>query len=287
MSQNNKEPNHQSTCTKCGWIFSDSDKYNWHINLEVPCVVPVSDSVRQQQTIKYLRAQCALLQQQLDELKSIRPARIHPNTRLHHYIPNDLSTAQPILSEHLIPKVSHPAPSNQSISNSQSSQLSTPFNHLTPQESSTKTDNGVVMISDTEGVQLYYKDGKLHRDGDLPAIIYPDGRKKWCKDGVLHRDGDLPAIVYPDSSRLWYRRGELHRDGDLPAIFYRNGYKSWYKKGKLHRDGDLPAIIYPDGEREWCKNGVLHRDGDKPAIVKPDGYQAWYVEGNFIRDLDK
>lgn len=29
--------------------------------------------------------------------------------------------------------------------------------------------------------KYYYKDGKLHRDGDLPAIEWTDGTKKYYK----------------------------------------------------------------------------------------------------------
>lgn len=40
----------------------------------------------------------------------------------------------------------------------------------------------------------WYKNGKLHRDNDLPAVI--DGvNKKWYKYGKLHRDNDLPAVI--------------------------------------------------------------------------------------------
>src|SRR5689334_2595208 len=41
--------------------------------------------------------------------------------------------------------------------------------------------------------QVSYKEGKLHGEGDLPAIISTEG-KFWYKNGLRHRDGDLPAI---------------------------------------------------------------------------------------------
>jgi hypothetical protein len=49
----------------------------------------------------------------------------------------------------------------------------------------------------------YYQEGKHHRDGDLPAVIYyaDDGVTPTCVEyyceGKRHRDGDLPAV-------LWY-----------------------------------------------------------------------------------
>ena len=58
-----------------------------------------------------------------------------------------------------------------------------------------------------------------------------DGGRAWYKDGKLHRDGDLPAIEWADGTRYWYKNDELHRDGDKPAIECPNGYRAWYKNG--------------------------------------------------------
>jgi len=41
-------------------------------------------------------------------------------------------------------------------------------------------------IMDGWGTKSWYnKDGKLHRDNDLPAVIYKDGIKYWFKNGNL------------------------------------------------------------------------------------------------------
>ena len=32
--------------------------------------------------------------------------------------------------------------------------------------------------------KIWYKNGKLHRDNDLPAIEYSNGDKVWCKNGI-------------------------------------------------------------------------------------------------------
>jgi hypothetical protein len=37
---------------------------------------------------------------------------------------------------------------------------------------------------DEKGNQEWYQNGLLHRDNDLPAIIYEDGGQKWYKNGV-------------------------------------------------------------------------------------------------------
>jgi hypothetical protein len=108
---------------------------------------------------------------------------------------------------------------------------------------------------------FWYRDGKLHRDGDLPALIWADGSQYWFKHGKLHRDGDLPAQIHSNGTQLWYQHGKLHRDGDLPAAICSIGTQSWYQHGKRHRDGDLPALIRADGTHIWYKHGELHRDG--------------------------
>lgn len=90
-----------------------------------------------------------------------------------------------------------------------------------------------------EEVQTWYRERKLHRDGDLPARIWPDGLQEWFKNGKKHRDGDLPAFI--SSSGLvkkWYIRGHLHREGNLPAIIRddyivspNNSKYEWYIDG--------------------------------------------------------
>ena len=45
-------------------------------------------------------------------------------------------------------------------------------------------ENAKEVIIDENGTELHYLDGKLHRDGDQPAVIYKNGRKKWYRHGV-------------------------------------------------------------------------------------------------------
>ena len=65
----------------------------------------------------------------------------------------------------------------------------------------------------------------------VEAIQYADGDRHWYKDGKLHRDGDLPAVEFADGTRQWYKDGLLHRAGDLPAIEYASGAREWYRNG--------------------------------------------------------
>ena len=47
------------------------------------------------------------------------------------------------------------------------------------------------------GITEYYKNGVLHRDGDLPAVISARGDLEYWKNGRRHRDNG-PAIIRKD-----------------------------------------------------------------------------------------
>ena len=110
--------------------------------------------------------------------------------------------------------------------------------------------------------------------------VSPWGDVDWRNSqGQIHRDYDLPAVEYQDGRKVWFQNGLVHRDGDRPAFEGQNGAKQWYRNGKRHRDGDLPAIEAAEGTKEWRQNGKLHRDGDLPAIERADGTKEWWVNG--------
>ena len=61
------------------------------------------------------------------------------------------------------------------------------------------------------------------------------GDKRWFnEEGQLHRDNDLPAVIYADGSQFWYKNGELHRDNDLPAFIWADGSQYWWKNGRRY-----------------------------------------------------
>jgi hypothetical protein len=125
---------------------------------------------------------------------------------------------------------------------------------------------------------IHFKDGKAHRDDDLPAIEYANGSKAWYTNGNLHRDNGLPAIEYTNGDKNWYVNGNLHRDNGLPAIEYVDGSKEWYKNGKLHRDDDLPAIEFSIGSKAWYTNGKRYRYNNLPTIEYSSGYKDGYKD---------
>lgn len=147
--------------------------------------------------------------------------------------------------------------------------------------------NGVLHRDDdlpaivTKYYQAWYCNGVLHRDGDLPAYIHVNGvLLKWYEHGKLHRDGDLPAYIHIDGEQMWYQHGKLHRDDDLPAHIDTNGYQSWYQNGLCHRDHDKPAVI-AHHYQWWCQFDKFHRNGGRPALVTRYGHCQWYRYGHY------
>jgi hypothetical protein len=123
------------------------------------------------------------------------------------------------------------------------------------------------------GYQYWFKNGKIHRDNDLPAAIYSNGDQCWYKNGKKHRDNDLPAEIYANGYQFWYKNGLIHRDNDLPAVIFPSGHQYWYQNGKKHRDNDLPAEITSIGDLYWYINGKAHRENDLPARIFKNGDQ--------------
>ena len=76
----------------------------------------------------------------------------------------------------------------------------------------------------------------LHRGGDLPAIESIDGDKKWYKNGKKHREGGLPAAITMIEGKWWRKEwfvnNQLHREGDKPALKFQSGYKEWWVNGE-------------------------------------------------------
>lgn len=142
-------------------------------------------------------------------------------------------------------------------------------------------------VVDKDGNQRWYKDGKLHREDDQPAVILSDGTQAWYYLGKSHRDNDLPAIIGCDSGKSWYLNGKLHREGDQPAVISPTGAKKWYKDGLLHREDDLPAVIHKNGTKEWFLNDQRHRDNNLPALIWANGDQEWWCRGKLYQASDK
>jgi len=117
-----------------------------------------------------------------------------------------------------------------------------------------------------DGRELWYKDGELHRDDDLPAEIWEGGTiVRWYRHGYIHRDGDLPAEVYSENRiQIWRQFDQTHREHDKPA-WISGENKFWFWRGKQHREGDRPAVVNADGSLEWWVHGVRQIPADRRA----------------------
>ena len=89
------------------------------------------------------------------------------------------------------------------------------------------------IIRNDKGVVYYNSNNELHRDNDLPAVIWADGAQQWWVSGVSHRDNDLPAYIGADGSQAWWVNGVRHRDNDLPAYIGADGSQEWYVNGRF------------------------------------------------------
>ena len=92
----------------------------------------------------------------------------------------------------------------------------------------------------------------------IKTDIYGD-TYHYNKNDQLHRENDLPAIVYANGDKYWYKNDQYHRENDLPAIVLANGNKYWYKNDRLHRENDLPAVVLADCRTEYWIEGVKIR----------------------------
>lgn len=92
-------------------------------------------------------------------------------------------------------------------------------------------------ISKYRDTIFFYKDDKLHRDDDKPAII-TNNNKYYFTDNRLNRDNDKPAVIYSNG------RLEYYKDGNLYKIFDDN--KVTYLSNNLKHKLDGPAVVYSD-----------------------------------------
>lgn len=144
-------------------------------------------------------------------------------------------------------------------------------------------DNGPTFKHDL--VEVWYKDGLLHRSEDQPAVIfaYTDdilkefkysrdylgkihhiGEKYWFINGKLSRENGPAYESESDENFVWYKDGLIHRIGG-PAVYSKchkcgeNYVSCWLVDGLFHRD-DGPAVEHSTGHKEWWLNGVKQKE---------------------------
>lgn len=87
------------------------------------------------------------------------------------------------------------------------------------------------------------------------TVISTKDSAYWFRDGRLHRCGDQPAILTPDYT-IYCKFGDIHRT-DGPAIYGPFDLVEWYVNGYLHRDIGPAIEVYPD-IKCWANNGKIH-----------------------------
>ena len=81
-------------------------------------------------------------------------------------------------------------------------------------------------------IGTYFPDGQIKVISFPPYSFYTHVSELWFKEGKKHRDYDLPALIYVSGTRTWYKEGKRHRDYRRPAVIYTSGAREWYKEGK-------------------------------------------------------
>jgi len=123
-------------------------------------------------------------------------------------------------------------------------------------------------------LKAHYKNGVIHRDDDLPAVLHKNGTLFWLKDGKTHRKGG-PAVLFKDGETQWYQKNKLHR-WIKPAVECKDGTKAWFRHGKKHR-WLSPALIKANGEEEWCLYGREYTKTEYWSLCfqKEGTYYTW------------
>jgi len=151
-------------------------------------------------------------------------------------------------------------------------------------------------------IEEWRLDGKLHREGDLPAVIVRDPdtnavlRQDWYRNGIEHRDGGPALIMHCDDGLTiweWKECGEFHREGDLPAREFTEAdglvsMSAWFIRGIPHRVGK-PQFIQRNERtgkmsyEKWHQRGEEHRaDGPAEIFYDKDGkpeLERYYLWG--------
>lgn len=96
-------------------------------------------------------------------------------------------------------------------------------------------------IESEDQLNLWFRHGKLHRDGDAPAVVDLDlGNLLWFRDGVLHRE-DGPALIGSES-RFCGGEDFASRCNSASCACglcgSKYGWRLWVQDGVLHRRPD-------------------------------------------------
>jgi len=99
------------------------------------------------------------------------------------------------------------------------------------------------------------------------TVEVDDNNTIWRLNGKLHREGDLPAKEYTDGTQKWFVNGECHRENG-PAMEWPDGKKGWYLKGVNYTEEEYNEKMNP--KQESCEGKIIEVDGKKYKLVEMD-----------------
>jgi len=115
-------------------------------------------------------------------------------------------------------------------------------------------------LSDKKGKFIY------HSFDDEPALIYKDGTKFWYKDGKLHRDNQNPAVIYP----VGVYPDSVYPD-DSYYEFFKNDERYWFINDTEYRYNEL---------KEKFKNNIIKLyNVANVNILNDNGIDVIYILG--------
>ena len=135
--------------------------------------------------------------------------------------------------------------------------------------------------------KIWYKHGKIHRDGDKPAVLMSVGPEilkasVWFQNGLITRNNDKPAITAK------VKQGLCGPDDDLLYIYI------WFTNGIVHRH-KLPAVVmlYDNlniYRQIWITRGKLRLSENNERVCSlaqynSDGTIQCYTYGAHSEDL--
>jgi len=69
-------------------------------------------------------------------------------------------------------------------------------------------------------------EGRVHRSGGKPAMIFLHGKRMWYHHGVPHNDNG-PAWEIPGVASIWIRKGKHHRLDGPAEVFLDTGHEGY------------------------------------------------------------
>ena len=70
------------------------------------------------------------------------------------------------------------------------------------------------------------------------------GDKTWFKDGLVHREGGLPAVIYADGSKDWVEHGDFHNVAGPARTFAKDGGRAWFIRGEQLTEAQFNERVY-------------------------------------------